>query len=185
MAGTWLGCASLLGAETRYQCPADDSVFYNRPGNFSGFWDWPQAVFDDSNSLQVSYCLFMEGPTDQYTVTKALCKSTRDGQVMCERALQATTATPAPVENSAKVCYVLGEPDPDSDDQPRHRWFVPQPDPCACTEVRMGGLNARPVAKPFAVQFMDSVLVSEDQEEISSWLGCGGMTADDVTQEPI
>ena len=47
------------------------------------------------------------------------------------------------------VCYVGQEPRPGSD-QP-FGWTMPLKDPCECGETRLGGLNVRPVAKPYEV----------------------------------
>ncbi|XP_033629941.1 platelet glycoprotein Ib alpha chain-like [Asterias rubens] len=80
-----------------------------------------------------------------------------------------TVHSSSPNEESG-TCYVMMEPDPESNN--RARWLVPQPDPCLCKRIRLGGINTQTTARQYPVKFMDTVVVGRDPVEIRNWLGC-------------
>ncbi|XP_033638437.1 microfibril-associated glycoprotein 4-like [Asterias rubens] len=76
----------------------------------------------------------------------------------------------------ALICTIGQERDPESGG--RYRWVIPEPDPCQCTTIRVGGLNTRRPYRPFVVTYMDTFIHSNDQAEIQTWLNCTKKTAE-------
>ncbi|XP_071795674.1 uncharacterized protein [Asterias amurensis] len=70
----------------------------------------------------------------------------------------------------ALICTIGQERDPGSGF--RYRWVIPEPDPCQCATIRVGGLNTRTPYRPFVVTYMDTFIHSDDQQEIQTWLNC-------------
>ena len=57
----------------------------------------------------------------------------------------------ATVMINAYTCYLGQEPDSDG----RMKWVLPYGEPCACTEVRLGGLNTKAQPRPFTPTHID------------------------------
>ncbi|XP_071808123.1 E-selectin-like [Asterias amurensis] len=75
--------------------------------------------------------------------------------------------------SQALSCYIVQEKDPSSG---RYRWMVPAPDPCQCTQIELGGKNTQTPSRPFNVTYYDTFIISNNQEEIQTWLKCPDVT---------
>ncbi|XP_038066722.1 low affinity immunoglobulin epsilon Fc receptor-like [Patiria miniata] len=192
---SWLGCQSTAGEE--FAC--GNEAFYSLKiiGHYTGFWLWEVAP-GPRTSTQTETCVRLDKLKSGTEAWMVESDCTTVSAYICERPLEAIEVQPGaqtpPVpgrptagpaasltesgqeiptpQQDVVVCPIIQEPINGFARPFEYEWLIPRRYPCACTKLRIGGVNVHRAARPYRAARVPTLVQGENAEEIRDALGC-------------